>query len=1397
MHVDKAKIETKALGLTQSQTAIWTGQMLHPASPLYNMIYTFEFAGEIDPALFQTAFRGLIERSDSLRTIFPVGPNSPRQRVVSRIDYQLEYLDWSGESSPRERLHSWLDARGSAILKLEECSFDSVLIKTGEERFVWYFNQHHLTTDARSVALYYRKMSELYEGSRRGEIGAVEKFPPFRKYLDFEKNAQNDPGRSVINSYWKDKIRSLPSPPRLYGHAGFAGTTRSERIVVDLGKSRSNALTALTNDPVLRSLTKDLSLFNIFATVLFAFLYRVSGQENLAIGTPVHNRSTPDFKQTPGLFIEFFPFQAELKNEDTFESLFRRINIESLGLLRHALPGAGTPDGNRSFNVVLNYVNTVFTDFNWVPCNATWRHPKHGDAEHHLRLHIYNDRKSETIKLIFDFNRGAFSQPELESVPEHFLSMLDAFTNDPRQEISSPRLISSRELNAPMIEDNNPDGAKDDEILTVVELFQKQVAENPDSSAVIVKDRTLSYSELDQRSDVLASYLIKQGLSEGDRIVLYLKRSADLLIGILGTWKAGCTYVPVAANNPRERIIERIRESDAKVLLTHGEMDELVSRLPVPVIKLEREIGSVEKGEDCSVEQTCSPDADAYIMFTSGTSGNPKGVRISHRALQVYVRAASRKYADSVNPVFPLFTTIDFDLTVTSLFVPLVTGGSIVVYEEPNAGPDLAVLDVINDNRADVVKLTPSHLTLLGNDDLENLKAKTLIVGGEDFRSDLAARITRSVPPGVRIFNEYGPTEATVGCILHEFDANYDRSASVPIGKPFAQSEVYLLDKRLNPVPPGVSGELYISGPGLSDGYSNDPELTSQKFVANPFRPGTKMYQTGDMARLNRQGKLVCLGRIDHQIKIGGIRIEPGEIESVLSSYPGIDDCAVELIDGGMQYPVKEIVYCARCGLPSNYPNAEFDETEICSLCRSFETYRLRARNFFKTPGDLKDLFESAKADREGDYDCLMLLSGGKDSTYALAKLAEMGLSVLAFTLDNGYISDQAKSNIRRVVKDLEVDHIFGTTPAMNAIFVDSLKRHKNVCNGCFKTIYTLSIKVALEKKIPFIVTGLSRGQFFETRLTEELFWNDDVEQIDTTILEARKNYHRINDEVRKSLDTSIFDDDAVFEKVRFIDFYRYFDVSLDEMLAFLDKHLPWVRPTDTGRSTNCLINQVGIYVHKKELGYSNYAFPYSWDVRMGHKTRENSVDEINEAIDETKVKKIIREIGYREQPFEPENNETLIGCYVSNQDIPALELRNHLSQELPSYMIPSRFRRLDALPTTANGKIDRRALRKLDLKRTESGSAYSAPKSEIEILLTGIWSEVLRIESIGARDNFLELGGHSLAAIRIIARTNEALDLDIPLNKIFELPTIRELSQFIEHTIARLLNEFAAGAPD
>ena len=1372
--------------LTQSQLLFWAGQQLNPASPLYNMTLSFDLKGAIDPAHFQSAFQTLIDQTDALRTVFEEQENTPKQRILSTLVYPMEVLDVSDTPEPAVTYREWAKQRSQRPFDLSACTFDAVLVKLAADRYAWFFNQHHLTTDAWSVSVLYKQLARLYQNSLEGNSQTIPTLPSFTNYVDFEKAVRANPDKAALHEYWNKKAAQLPPLPRLYGQKK-SKTSASERIFLNLGKERSERLRTLVQEKELRSWTQHMSLFQVFATTLFSLLYRVSGQKKLAIGTPAHNRPTADFKETPGVFINVLPMIAEVAEDDDFLSLFQKVRNEAFEFLRYAEPGTGNPQLSRGFNVVLNYIHATFSDFNTIPMTSEWVHPGHCDPQHHLRLQVHDFDNSGAIELNFDLNTDIFDETQQETVPAHFLQLLDAFIADYSQKVAAVPLVSKQELEqqAQIFQGEKLVLAESN----ILNLFERQALQTPRATALSFQTEKLDYATLNQRANQLARFLRQKGVKTNSRVGIYFKRSPDLLISILAVMKAGATYVPIEFNAPQERLAHIIQDAAIELVLTTTANRAKVKTTTARLIALEEAWSDILKLDATNLSLELSEKQLVYILYTSGSTGFPKGVMISHGALANYIQWAQQAYNINSQSVFALFTMIGFDLTVTSLFVPLVSGGQIRIYEENETGPDLALFEVMKENVVNCIKLTPAHLELMKNLEVADSQIELMIVGGEDFKATLASEIDALLPKKVAIYNEYGPTEATVGCVVHRFDPQKDTQDSVPIGRPIGNASIYILDEFKNPVPNGVTGELYISGAGVAEGYLNQPELNTEKFLPDLRNLTQKMYRTGDLVRVKAKGILDFLGRKDQQVKIGGMRVELGEIETALLKHPKVQTCVVDLRGKKTGMAQDHIHYCTQCGLPSNYPGATYDEEGVCHLCQGFTSYKKKVAHYFKTMDDLHQIFATSKG--KGEYDCIMLLSGGKDSTYALGQLIEMGLRVLAFTLDNGYISEQAKDNVRRVVKELGVDHVFGETPAMNAIFVDSLERHCNVCNGCFKTIYTLSMKLALEKGIPYIVTGLSRGQFFETRLTEELFWNEevDIDKIDQIILNSRKAYHRVDDAVKQLMDVSVFEDDRVFEQVQFVDFYRYTDVSLNEMLAYLDQRLPWERPTDTGRSTNCLINQVGIYVHKKERGYNNYAFPYSWDVRVGHKQREAALEEINEEVNETEVQQIIEEIGYQDRENDA-NNEAIYAYFTVSEDVTATELREFLALYLPAYMIPTHFIPLKALPLTKNGKVDRKALQQLETPRLVKSQEYVAPSNEFEEMLVEIWSEVLQIPKIGVQDKFLEIGGTSLLAIRINARIWEAFELEIPVTQIFEKATIAALAEHLKNTLMALLGE-------
>ncbi len=801
--------------------------------------------------------------------------------------------------------------------------------------------------------------------------------------------------------------------------------------------------------------------------------------------------------------------------------------------------------------------------------------------------------------------------------------------------------------------------------------------------------------------------------------------------------------------------------------------------------KYQHDLTAVEPLPDLRPEVGVTPDFMAYILFTSGSTGKPKGVVVDHGGLSNYLQWAAARYLNGDRRLFALHTSVSFDLTVTSLFTPLIHGKTVGIYVNRQKG--LALDQIIDDHEADVVKLTPSHLKMLRHKVLDggNGAVKCFVVGGEQLDVSLAADIYRKFDQKVAIFNEYGPTEAIVGCMIHQFDPQSDTGLAVPIGTPIENAAVYILDRHLAPVPCGVTGELYVAGSGLARGYLNAPELTADQFIRNPFTPGGLMYCTGDLARFLPEGIIEFIGRRDQQVKIRGHRIELDEVRHKIFQYRELPERNMAFAAGAPE--LAERVRCSKCLLPDNFPEIEMDGDGVCNVCREYESYKDRADSYFQRMDKFLDLIERSRA---GTYDCLLLYSGGKDSTYVLYRLVELGLKVLAFTFDNGFISDAALENVRNVTSTLKVDSIIDSTPNMNRIFVESLRLHHDVCNGCFKAVNALGIKVARQHGINVIVTGVSRGQIFDIKLHGlyrlEVFDHDEIERKQFLF---RKNYFSPDDSITRLLGGDITEDEL--KNLHFVDFFRYEDISVDGIMTFLgEKDAYWNLPRDTGLcSTNCRINDVGIYVHLMEKRFHNYAPQLSWDCRLGLMDREEGLKEIAFDSNPRDIEEKLAEIGY----FDPvsikeavvvdqrddEGDRHLAAYVVCEGAIDTDRLREYLRRELPDYMVPDYFVQIDRVPLNANGKLDHKALPSW---RGVSGADYRAPEGPLEKTLAEIWSDILGIpqHSVNADADFFSLGGHSLKATLMVAHIHKKLDVKVPLADVFNHSTIRALAKII-----------------
>lgn len=842
--------------LTQSQLMLWAGQKLNPESPLHNTTHAFDISGTINVAVFQKAFKVLVDRVDALRFVFLEKDGTPYQTITLNTNVELELIHFDNDANESD-IKNWLKHRSELPLDLTKQVFDAALLSIDNQRYIWFLNMHHLVTDAVSATLVYKYLTQLYKHVENDALNEMIEIPSFKDYIIFENNKQKQDNAQNYE-YWTRKIKGFNKTSNFYGKQSKENSTASKRVSIKLGLERYQKIKDLAKKPEIRSWSSNLTHFNILATAFFVYIHRISGDKKIVFGAPAHNRINTTYQNTVGLFIEIFPVVMELTDNDTFYTILQRLNIEANNYLRHVKPGMVVPEVSRSFNTIFNFITASFSDFNGMPMQSEWMHTNHIDMTHQLRCHIYDFDATGNMEVHFDLNNAVFNNEVAQQVPLHFLKIVDAIIEDINQPINKQALVTTKEITGfltPQLGLSNP-------YVSILYAFENHVKTNPNAVALQYKNETLTYKGLNKKTNQLAHYLSKQGVVSGTKIAIYNYRNSDYIISVLATKKLGTAFVPIASSQPSERVGFIISDSNCSHVLTNNDLKNNLVSIEIPIIDTSSIKDDLANQSSDNLDIKQDKSALAYVLYTSGSTGNPKGVQISNKALSNYIFWAKDYYDFNSTLAFALCTSIGFDLTITSTFLPLASVGRIIIYKENTSGPDTAVLNVVEDNLANAIKLTPSHLMLFKDKDLTDSAIEKIIVGGENFKVSLGKSIKKAFGNRVQIYNEYGPTEATVGCIVSEFNPEKHNGSSVPIGKPILNMHAYILDGYKNLVPKGVIGTLHLSGDSLANGYLDLNELTTEKFVDNPFVKGQKMYNTGDLARINENGEYEYLGRV-------------------------------------------------------------------------------------------------------------------------------------------------------------------------------------------------------------------------------------------------------------------------------------------------------------------------------------------------------------------------------------------------------------------------------------------------------------------------------------------------------------------------------------------------------
>jgi amino acid adenylation domain-containing protein len=893
--IDRAKLER--LPLSFAQERLWFIHQLDPETAGYNLPAAVTIKGELDIEQLEEAFNVIIARHENLRTLFPSQDGQAQQLILDHLDFKLERKDLSHYRTREER-----DRQAKEICRTEAATpFDlsqgpllrGRVIKLAEQEHILILNMHHIISDGWSTGVLVKELDLIREAFRQGRSPKLAPLPI--QYVDYSvwQRQWLEEGETLKRQlgYWKEKL---------------AGVAESLDLATDYPRPSVQSFAGATQEfaldgPLARQLkllaeAQGCTLFMVLLAACKVLLYRYTGQNDICVGSPIANRQYGETEGLIGMFVNTLALRSHVGGEETFAGLLRQVKATCLEAYEHQdapfekVVDLLGPQRNLAMSplfqvmVILQNADMGAPDLRIQPYSL-----ESGISKFDLSFDFAET--PEGLAGALEYSTALYKPKSIERMVKHFLALCQAITATPTAKIRDLEYVGEAEKQQLLV-DFNDTRAEYPREKCLHEVFVDQVALYGGKAAVVCGEEQLTYQQLYERSRDLALYMQSLGVKPEDRVALCTERSLDMVVSLLGILQAGGAYVPLDPAYPEERLAYMLRDSGAMLMVTEERLEERLRRWvgpETPLLVLDRqrdEIGNAVaalKGRDVELQKEVKPRHLAYVIYTSGSTGEPKGVAIEHHSPVTLVQWASQVYSGAELAGVLASTSISFDLSVYELFVTLANGGTIVLVA--NA---LGLVDIAKKQTVTLVNTVPSVMEELVRLGAVPDTVQTINLAGEALSQKLVDAIYQSSAVK-KVYDLYGPSEDTTysTCILRV------RQGVQSIGRPIANTQIYILDPHNHPQPIGVPGELHIAGDGLARGYLNRPELTREKFVANPFQPGTRMYKTGDLAQWLDDGNIQYLGRIDTQVKIRGFRIELGEIEARLNQHPEIEDSVV------------------------------------------------------------------------------------------------------------------------------------------------------------------------------------------------------------------------------------------------------------------------------------------------------------------------------------------------------------------------------------------------------------------------------------------------------------------------------------------------------------------------
>ncbi len=868
--------------ITNAQKSIWFIEKFYSNTTFVNLSFIVELKECVDYFLLNKAINLVIKNNDAMRTRIVENGKEPQQYFSEYIEKQFEFLDF-GDSNSRSELSCWEKKRSREHFELLDSDlYDFVMIRISDHEGAFFGKVHHIVADAWSITNLVSQILQNYCKLRDKEEVALIERPSYKDYIQNEMNFYNSERYQKHRAFWNEFFSDSPEFT-LFNNKVVPNPTAAERQTFILPSDLTSVIKEFCS-------MENTSPFCFFYAILAICIWKLTSSKDIVIGTPVLNRSGVKEKNMMGMFISTIPFRIQLNSALDFASLVKKVSQRWGMLLRHQkYPLEQIVKDFREahviqdklFDISLSFQNAKF-DVSNINYDLKWLF--NGSQLDSLTLHISDRENSGNYTMDYDYLTDVFSETDINRLHGYFVTLLRNALNNPYLPLSDIKMLSAEQESDLLWKFNNTkqDYPREE---TIVTLFEKQVSLNPEKVAVIFENNAVTYLELDQRSNQLAGALRAQGVIKGSIIGLVMDRSVEMLVAILAVLKAGGAYLPIDPVYPIERINYMLENSNCQLVLSYIIKN---TDLILKSRKFNLHDQEIFKKGIAKLDYGPEPTDLAYIIYTSGSTGTPKGVMIEHKGLNNLVHSFSSLIYRSDMTALAI-TSFSFDIFFVETIFPLVKGMRVILANQQEAAVPYLLLNLITTYQVNFLQTTPSLMKLILNDSnaykLSSLT--TIMLGGESFPEQLLSELKKVTQ--AQIYNGYGPTETTIYVTVKYLK----KQEPITIGRPLGNTQIYILDENLKPVPIGVTGEIYISGDGVARGYINNERLTRERFIDNPFIPGRKMYKTGDIARWLNNGEIEFLGRNDSQVKIRGLRIELGEIESTLQKHDKVKDAIV------------------------------------------------------------------------------------------------------------------------------------------------------------------------------------------------------------------------------------------------------------------------------------------------------------------------------------------------------------------------------------------------------------------------------------------------------------------------------------------------------------------------